>query len=440
MITSNKKNIRIILVVLLVLISALLTALLNLFPLIRFSSASTNVKKIYFAENITPVHMQLINKFNKINKGKIKVIPIDLPYEKFSTNKRKELITKNLRNRNSRIDIYAIDVVWGERFVKWSEPLNKYFTNDEINRIFDEAKHYCYSDSVLYSIPFFADVGILYYREDLIKKTAHYEDLVKKLNRGITWQELAALKIPGCKYNYLFQADDYEGLMCNFLEIAGRNSFLPSKLNIVEFNKKVLSQRLNYVRDLIYKKKIIPQIVTGFDEIKTFNYALEKNIPLFRGWPTGIKNIRLKKKLVPKTKYLKMAPLPHFEGTSSVSTIGGWNLIVSKNSNHKKESVKFIKFLISKSSQKLIWEKNRYLPVLKFFYTDSIYLAKYPELKLCLKLLKTGAYRIKNPQYTRISDVLTAHLNEYFREKISVDKFINKSLKDIKVIRERYLK
>ena len=384
--------------------------------------------------------MQLIDKFNRINKGKIEVIPINLPYEKFSTNKRKELITKNLRNRNSRIDIYAIDVVWGERFVKWSEPLNDYFSNEEINLILDQAKHYCYSDSVLYSIPFFADIGILYYREDLLKRAEHHEDLFNKVKRGITWEELASMKIPGCKYNYLFQADDYEGLMCNFLEIAGRNSVIPSKLNIIEINKNIISQRLNYVRDLIYKKKIIPKMVTGFDESMTFNFALENDVPFFRGWPTGIKNIRLKKKLIPKTQFLKIAPLPSFEGDSPVSTIGGWNLIVSKNSKNKEESVKFIKFLISASSQKLMWENNRYLPILKSFYTDSTYLAKYPELKLCLNLIKSGAFRIKNPQYTRISDILTENLNQYFKEKISAEKFISKSLNDINLIKERYLK
>jgi len=117
-----------------------LTVVLYLFPFIRYYKEAQSVKKIYFAENITQTHLQLINEFNKINKGKIEVIPINLPYEKFSTNKRKELITKNLRNRTSRIDIYAIDVVWGERFIKWAEPLNNYFSDSEINLILDQAK------------------------------------------------------------------------------------------------------------------------------------------------------------------------------------------------------------------------------------------------------------------------------------------------------------
>jgi len=439
-ITKNKKNIRIILVVLLVLISALFTIVFYLFPLIRYSSEPENIKKIYFAENITPTHLQLINEFNKINKENIKIIPINLPYEKFSTNKRKELITKNLRNRTSRIDIYAIDIIWGERFVKWAEPFNSYFSIDEISKIIKEAKHYCYSDSVLYSIPFFSDIGILYYRKDILKRMKNYRDLVNRINKGITWGELISLKIPGVKYKYLFQADDYEGLMCNFLEIVGRNSFYIKGAENLKFNKKIISKRLNYIRGLIYKKKIIPKKVTGFDERKTFNFALQYDIPFFRGWTTSIKNIHLNKKYISKIKNLKIAPLPRFKDETPVSTIGGWDLIVSKNSFYKEESVKFIKFLLSKSSQKLIWENNGYIPVLKSFYADSSYIAKYPELKLSYKLIKSGIYRIKHPLYTRISDILTTNLDQYFRRKLSVEKFMSNSLEEIKLIKQRYPK
>ena len=440
MIPKNIKNIRLILVVLLVLISALFTIILNLFPLIRNSSELNNAKRIYFAENITPAHAQLIDEFNEINKGKIEVIAIDLPYKIFTTNKRKELITKNLRNSSSRIDIYAIDVVWGERFIKWAEPLNSYFSTKEIDSIFDEAKNYCYFDSTLYSIPFFVDIGVLYYRDDLLKEMDNYENLIKKISSGISWEELVNIKTPKSKYKYLFQADNYEGLMCNFLEIAGRNSFYNSNFEDLKFRKDTLSERLNFIRDLIYRQKFIPEEVIGFDENKTFSFALENDVPFFRGWPTGKRNIILNKKLIPKLKHLKFAPLPKFAGESPVSTIGGWNLIVSKNSKYKDESIAFIKFLLSKSSQKYIWENNGYLPVLKSFFTNSLYLNKYPELKLFKSLIESGVYRIKHPQYTRISDILTKNLNLYFNRELSTDDFINNSLKEINLINKRYLK
>lgn len=432
MVKNKRKNLRMILVVLLVLISSFLTVVLYLFPILKHSYADTEIKKIYFAENITSAHTYLINEFNKLNKGKIKVIPINLPYEKFSTNKRKELITKNLRNRTSRIDIYAIDIVWNDRFEKWAEPLNNYFTKKELSKIIDEAKYYCYSESTLYSVPFFIDIGVLYYRDDLLKKNQNYSDIIRKLKNGICWDDLKAYKFKNSKYKYLFQADSYEGLMCNFLELVGENTFL-DKDGKVTIDKNIID-RLNNIQNLIYKEKIIPKEVTNFDESISFNYALENDIPFFRGWPTGKKTIQISKELAPKVSNLKFAPLPKFKNDKSVSTIGGWNLIISKNSRYKNESIEFIKFLLSEKSQQFIWENSGYLPIINYYYYDSVYTNKYPELKLFKQLIQNGVYRIKHPQYTKISDILTKNLNLYFRRQISINEFIQSTLAEINSI------
>ena len=78
--------------------------------------------------------------------------------------------------------------------------------------------------------------------------------------------------------------------------------------------------------------------------------------------------------------------------------------------------------------------------MLKSFFTNSLYLNKYPELKLFKSLFESGVYRIKHPQYTRISDILTKNLNLYFNRELSTDDFINNSLKEINLINKRYLK
>ena len=50
----------------------------------------SNEKVIFYADNITPAHKTLIDKFNKTYEGQIKVVPIDLPFTKFTTNERKD--------------------------------------------------------------------------------------------------------------------------------------------------------------------------------------------------------------------------------------------------------------------------------------------------------------------------------------------------------------
>ena len=99
--------------------------------LLLSSPKKKEISEIYYADMITAAHRILINKYNKLNEGKVKVIPIDFPNFDFSTNERKEMLARLLRGKGDGIDVFAVDVVWMQRFAKWSEPLNNYFTKDE---------------------------------------------------------------------------------------------------------------------------------------------------------------------------------------------------------------------------------------------------------------------------------------------------------------------
>lgn len=48
-----------------------------------------DVTQIFFAENISSAHQILIDRFNRKYSGEIEVVPIHLPFSKFSTNIRK---------------------------------------------------------------------------------------------------------------------------------------------------------------------------------------------------------------------------------------------------------------------------------------------------------------------------------------------------------------
>jgi len=100
-----------------------LTILIYLF--INKSAPETGIPaKIYFADNISIAHEALIKRFNETYRGEIEVVPINLPFSKFSTNERKELLARSLRSRSDLIDVFAVDLIWVPRFAKWCEPLD----------------------------------------------------------------------------------------------------------------------------------------------------------------------------------------------------------------------------------------------------------------------------------------------------------------------------
>src|SRR5574341_913119 len=124
------------------------------------------VTKVYFADNISAAHQKVIERFNETYRGSIEVIPVNLPFTKFSTNERKQLLTRSLRSKGTRIDIFAVDLVWVPRFVKWSEPLTQYFSPQEQEAFLPYALKSCFFDQTLVGVPLYIDIGVMYYRKD----------------------------------------------------------------------------------------------------------------------------------------------------------------------------------------------------------------------------------------------------------------------------------
>ena len=79
--------------------SSIIIALLAVFIFIMmpFDESSIQDKqavKIYYVDNISSTHQLLIDKFNQAHLNRIKVIPVNLPFTKFTTNERKEILAR----------------------------------------------------------------------------------------------------------------------------------------------------------------------------------------------------------------------------------------------------------------------------------------------------------------------------------------------------------
>lgn len=406
-----------------VIITVIVLELYFFIPLHNNINGGQNVAEIYFAANISPAHKKLIDKFNKINSGKIQVIPIDLSFKTFSTNERKELLTRSLRSKSDRMDIMEVDVIWVKRFAKWCLPLGEYFSKEERADFLPEAIASCYyNDTIFVALPYYFDIGILFYRDDLLKKFPHYKVLKTKLDSSITWKEFIKLSKEIKNYKnpfYIFSAEDYEGLVCSYVELVlsqDRNFFNEHNFDLtLPESEKALNTLVNFVK----KEKISPPAVTNFNENNGYEYFLKNDGIFFRGWPNFSKDSKNLYQDSSKTKHLVKAALPHFAGTKPAYTIGGWNLMVSKYTSKKKEIVKFLKFIVSEESQKIHYEKDGYLPVLKKFYEDPHYLKKFPELNYIKYLQKYGVHRPLLEYYTRISDIISHYIRKAIKGEIT---------------------
>jgi multiple sugar transport system substrate-binding protein len=381
------------------------------------------VRKIYFADNISPTHRYLINKFNQLHKDKIEVVPIDLPFEKFSTNERKELLIRYLRSKSDRIDIFSVDHIWVPRFAKWTEPLDKYLTPKEKNELNERVLQTCYFQDKLVAIPLYFDISLLYYNNEQINKLPNALALKSEINNFITWERFIELSTEMKKSNkpvYIFPADDYEGLMCSFIELLhsqNGNLFDADSVNL-QTEKAVKSLQL--LVDLVNKYKITPPSVLSYRESESYFQFINDGGYFLRGW-TGLhvwyKN-NIKDEDV-RAEY-NFAPMPHLKGSKPASVIGGWNLMLSKQSTKKNEAAEFIKFLISEESQIEMFEKGGYLPIINSLFDNDKFISRNPEINHYKKIIETGVNRPFSEKYTRCSDVIAHYLNQAIKKEITV--------------------
>ena len=378
-------------------------------------SPRPKVKKIYYADNISIAHQALIDQFNRAHAGEIEVVPVNLPFSKFSTNERKELLTRAFRSKTNRIDVFAVDLIWVPRFAKWSEPLDNYFSSEEKKHLLQYAINSCYFQDRLVGYPLFIDIGLMYYRKDILNRLPDYPAIKEKLKRSMTWKDFIRLGQrlkPLNRPFYVFQADNYEGLICSFYETLagqGKSFFQDGKLQLESREAK---RGLQLLSDLVNRYGLAPRVVTQFKENPSFHYALAKDAVFVRGWPGAFVNNVFPNGEARKIPNLEMAALPHFKGQKPVAVYGGWDLMISKESTHKKEAVAFLKFVVQKDMQELLYEKGGYIPINRAVYQDSIFLGKHPQLIYLRHLLDMGVYRPSLVEYTKISDIIShyAHL------------------------------
>ena len=405
------------------LIFLLVLAFLYLVPYSLFvRQPKPEVTEIYFADRITDAHRILIAKYNASHAGKIKVIPIDFPNFDFSTNERKEILARTLRGQVDGIDLLAVDVVWVQRFAKWCEPLGKYFSAQELQKILPEPLSSCYSNGELVAVPLDIVQGVLYYREDLLKSCKGGDEVIRSLNNNLTWAEFLHLKekLHWQRPFYIFPAADYEGMICSFIEILlslKRNYFSTDGFN---FDTPEAKEALQLMVDLVQKYKVSPLAVTRFTEVPSYSYYIKNDGLFIRGWTSYGKDFTNSPFDKQKESQLRIAPLPHLSNGQPASVFGGWDLMISKFSTKKDAVVDFVKFLLSEDSQEIFYVDDGYYPVVSSFYSDSVKVQKYPEVTKIKELMKTGVHRPPEKEYTNFSKIMSHYFVMAIRNQITV--------------------
>jgi multiple sugar transport system substrate-binding protein len=405
------------------ILGMLLTGVFVIVLLATTGDDTTVARKVYFADHISPSHLDAIERFNREHAGRIEVVPVNLPFSKFSTNERKELLARSLRNKSDRIDIFAVDQIWVPRFSKWAEPLGTRFDTLARRSILAYALESCEYQGALVAVPLYIDIGLMYYRSDMIRSLPDADAIEKRLRTSISWEELLQIGRrlhlpPGTLYT--FQGDEYEGTLCNYFELLiGRDSLFFQREHL-DFESPSARAALQTMVDLIYRYRAATPRVTEFDEIHSYTYMLDHDGLCVRGWPNFLESFHQTYSDTAKLGHLRRAALPHMFGGGSSGVYGGWNLMISANSTNKAEAMEFIRYLQREDTQKRFFELGGFLPTNLAVYSDTAYLKLHPDLIYYKQLLDGGFHRPALPEYTKMSDILSHSIHQALLKEVTV--------------------
>lgn len=381
---------------------------------------------IHYVSHISNAQMKIIKKFNSKYSGRIHVEAINLPFEKFSTNERKELLARYLRSKSDRIDVFTVDQIWVPRFAKWAANLEKYFDSEERNVLLKNALQTCSFKDSLVAVPLYLDVAVMFYRDDLLRRVPGYHVIKEKINNSITWTDFINLQqeiYTKPEPMFLFQADDYEGLMCMFsemMESQGKSLLENGKLQLYSAEAH---NSLAMMVNLVNKYGIAPKEVVHSTEKETYDAFISKDILFLRGWPAFLNEYP---RLAVKNDLLEnilMVPTPHFKSGKPASVFGGWNLMISRFSPNTEEAVIFIKYLLSEEAQTIMYKEGGYIPINKNIYKSM----EDRRLQFYSKLIRSGVHRPFLENYTKISDIIVVFLNKAIRKEITVDQALKEA-------------
>ncbi len=279
---------------------------------------------------------------------------------------------------NTDVDVYQTDVIWAPQLADQFVDL-KDATKDVIGDFFPAIVASQTVNGRLVALPLYTDAPALFYRKDLLEK---YGKQPPK-----TWDEMEATakeiqekeRAAGQKdlWGYVFQGNAYEGLTCDALEwvkSSGGGQIIETD-GTISINNEKAAAALNRAKGWV--GTISPSGVLAYQEEESRGVWQTGNAVFMRNWPYAYALGNGADSPV-KGKF-DVTTLPvAAEGDKPSSTLGGWNLAVSKYSKNPDAAIELVKFLTSKDSQKQRAIQLSNLPTLSALYDDKDIAAAQP--------------------------------------------------------------
>jgi len=256
-----------------------------------------------------------------------------------ASDQRHQLYVQWLNARTSDPDVLQLDVVWTPEFAAagWIASLDRF--GPPVDRFFPAAVGADRWNGALYALPWFIDVGMLYWRTDLLPRPPRdLGDLVQLARR--------AQEERGVPFGFVWQGARYEGLVTVFLEHLGAfGGAILDDQGSVAVDSEAARQALTFMRDAIYADGVVPPAVLTWQEEQT-RFAFQNGQAVFmRNWPYAYGLMQDRSQSTVAGRFA-VTSMPAGPGGAATAALGGSALAINAYSDQPAAAYELIDYLL----------------------------------------------------------------------------------------------
>lgn len=297
------------------------------------------------------MYAELVDWWNKYEEPVTKIHIVLDTVSGAATAEHSEMLA-DAESGDTRFDIYNLDNEWVPEFAAghFIRPLRGQLQLDTAGFLRKPMKSGEYNGQ-LYAAPFTTDVGLLYYRKDLVSEAE-----VAGLSSFKGLADLASQVLaghPGLTTGYAGQFASYEGLTVNLLEIINAAAPDAFRGNGTIGDRYAVIQGLTELAFAVTSGAtgLIPATELGYTEAQAVADFAAGDAVFMRNWPVYYQQLVTAKGKGSGqlAQDVAVAPLPF------PSVLGGQDLAIAQASSHPDAALRVIRYLTSPQAERCLF-------------------------------------------------------------------------------------
>lgn len=331
-------------------------------------------------------------------------IPVELRATPDAADQRHQLYVQWLNAHAAQPDVLQLDVIWTAEFAAagWIANLDRFApdTRDFFPAAIDAQRWH----GSLFALPWFMDVGLLYWRTDLMPHAPEsMAELTEFAKRAQTER--------GVPFGLVWQGARYEGLVTVFLEYLGAfgGRILDAQGRVV-VDSAASIRALTAMRDSVRADAVVPESALAWQEEQT-RFAFQNGEAAFmRNWPYARPLLAGGQSKV--AGRFSVAAMPAADGGHPTAALGGSALAVNAFSRRPDDAWALVQFLTAPEQMLERAQVTGQYPSRQSMYdTPELARALQADTAAIREILDHAVGRPATPVYSELSNLLQISLH-----------------------------